>query len=456
MYESNQFLPRKELSQRIKWLINLRWIASFGLCIVVTVSKYLLQISLPLLPLYTGNAALIFYNIFFFVYYKRLTLQQNESLWFRKINHMVNLQISLDLMLLLFLIHFSGGFENPFISFFIFHMVIASILLSKKAAYLQATLIIIFFGLIMGGESLGLFRHYNLSGLIVASRFQNFRHFIVVFFTLILTLYITVYISTTIIQKLRERENDLALANKKLEEQDRIKSLYVYTLSHDIKGSIGAIQSCLKVVLSGLTGSISKKSREMVARAEHRSMDLLHFINDLLELSEIRAAREIKMEKFTISDAVKKVISQHKTPIEEKGLAIVVEIPISDIYVNAHQALIEELLLNLITNAVKYTPPGGKINLSCTELKARSLIEISVADTGIGIPEEDLPHIFEDFYRAKNAKVFSEDGTGLGLSIVKQIVDVHGGTLRVESTKDKGSSFILTLPSAVSGQEKIF
>lgn len=449
MYEIGQFLPRKELSQRIKWLINLRWIASFGLFIVITVSKYALQINLPVLPLYTGNAALIFYNIFFFVYYKRLTLQQNESLWFRKINHMVNLQIYLDLMLLLILIHFSGGFENPFISFFIFHMVIASILLSKKAAYLQATLVIIHFGLIMGAESLGLFRHFHLSGLIVASRYQDLSYFFVVFVTFILTLYITVYISTTIIQKLRERENDLALANKKLEEQDRIKSLYVYTLSHDIKGSIGAIQSCLKVVLNGLTGSISKKSKEMVARAERRSMDLLRFINDLLELAEIRAAREIKIEKLTISEVVKKVTSQHKTLIEEKGLALVVETPIGDYYVNAHQALIEELLVNLITNAARYTPPGGKITLSFRDLKARSLIEISVADTGIGIPEEDLPHIFEDFYRAANAKELSEDGTGLGLSIVKQIVDVHGGNLRVESTKDKGSSFIVTLPSAV-------
>ena len=449
MYEIGQFLPRKELSQRIKWLINLRWIASFGLFIVITVSKYALQINLPVLPLYTGNAALIFYNIFFFVYYKRLTLQQNESLWFRKINHMVNLQIYLDLMLLLILIHFSGGFENPFLSFFIFHMVIASILLSKKAAYLQATLVIIHFGLIMGAESLGLFRHFHLSGLIVASRYQDLSYFFVVFITFILTLYITVYISTTIIQKLRERENDLALANKKLEEQDRIKSLYVYTLSHDIKGSIGAIQSCLKVVLNGLTGSISKKSKEMVARAERRSMDLLRFINDLLELAEIRAAREIKIEKLTISEVVKKVTSQHKTLIEEKGLALVVETPIGDYYVNAHQALIEELLVNLITNAARYTPPGGKITLSFKDLKARSLIEISVADTGIGIPEEDLPHIFEDFYRAANAKELSEDGTGLGLSIVKQIVDVHGGNLRVESTKDKGSSFIVTLPSAV-------
>ncbi len=449
MHEISQFLPRRELSQRIKWLINLRWLASVGLFIVITVSKYILQIDLPIVPLYTGNAALIFYNILFFIYYKRLTLLQNESLWFRKINHMVNLQISLDLMLLLVLIHFSGGFENPFISFFIFHMVIASILLAKRAAYLQATLVIILFGVAMGGESLGLFKHYHLSGLIEASRFQNLKFFFVVFFTFVLTLYITVYLSTTIIQKLRERENDLALANKKLEEQDRIKSLYVYTVSHDIKGSIGAIQSCLKVVLRGLTGAISSKSREMVARAERRSMGLLHFVNDLLELSEIRAAREIKIEKFIISDTVEKVTSQHKPLIEERGLALVIENPIGDSYVNAHRALIEQLLANLITNAAKYTPPGGKITLRCRDLQARSLIEISVSDTGIGIAEEDLPHIFEDFYRAENAKEFNEDGTGLGLSIVKQIADVHGGTLRVESTKDKGSSFILTIPSAV-------
>ena len=438
---------RTEFNQRIKWLINLRWIASFGLFIVVLVSKYILHINLPVVTLFISNAILIFYNSLFLFFHKKLEQQTDDQFWFKTANYGVNLQISLDLILLLLLIHFSGGLENPFIFFFIFHMVIASILLSRRAAYFQATAIIFLYGLLFGIETMGLLDHYHLSGFIPDEYcIQNDKYFVINFVVFSVTLYIIVYMSTTIIQKLRERENDLKIANDSLKEQDRLKSLYVFTISHDIKGSLAAIQSCLKVVLDGLTGAISKKSKDLVGRAERRSEFLLYFVDDLLKLSEVRAAREMIREDIIISELIKKVVDQLFGQLEEKNLLLTTEYSVHDVSISANRELISEVFINLITNAVKYTPAGGKIILKMEELTETQSIRVILSDTGIGVPEKDLAHIFEDFYRAGNAKKYEKNGTGLGLSFVKQIVELHGGTITVESKEGEGSSFIFTLP----------
>jgi signal transduction histidine kinase len=446
MNELRKFIPVRDLGQRIKWLIDLRWFACLGLFVAITVAVYVLKIELPAASLYIGNAVLFIYNIIFFFYSNQLDSQKDYPIWPKKVNQFANLQSSLDLLLLTYLIHLSGGLENPFTFFYIFHMVIASILLSNRAAYLQATFAIIIFGLVMGGESLGLLSHYHLYGYIPEKSCNlSFNYFLGRYLALIFTLYITVYMSTTIINILREREGELTIANEKLEEQDRQKSQYVLNVSHDIKSSLASIQTCLKVVLGGITGKIPKKSRDMITRAEQRSLSLYHFVEDLLDLSRIRAAKEIDKEKIPLSDVLIGVVEQLKPQIKIAGLTLIVDNLAGKSFIYANRGIIEGLFINLLLNAVKYTPRGGKIIFRAEEFRASPFVHISITDTGIGIPKEDLPYIFEDFYRASNAEEYVKEGTGLGLSIVKQIIELHGGKIHVVSKVGKGSSFIFTL-----------
>jgi len=250
--------------------------------------------------------------------------------------------------------------------------------------------------------------------------------------------------ATSIVNRLRKEEKELVLVNKKLEEQDHLKSRYVQTVSHDLQSSLSTIQSCLKVVLSDLTGSISKKSREMVARAEQRSRAVLHFVKDLLDLSKIRATKEIEKRPISLSEIVRKVVEQLKPRAVEKGLTLSVETSTGGSLISANPDNLEQLMVNLIVNAIKYTPWDGNVRI---QIKEKSdCFEVVVYDTGIGISQEDLSHIFEDFYRAKNAELMEKDGTGLGLSIVKQIIEAHGGEIWVESKVGKGSRFIFALP----------
>ncbi|MDD5686544.1 MAG: HAMP domain-containing sensor histidine kinase [Elusimicrobia bacterium] len=452
MNKENKIEEKINQSIDLRWLINLRWIAVVVVFIVITFTRYVLEIKLPLIPLYTGNIVLFSYNILFFIYNRKLEFQKGTvTQYFKKANYFAKLQILMDLVALAYLIHFSGGVENPFIFYFIFHMVIASILLSNKAAYFQATLAVVLLGVIIAGEYLRVLPHYHLEGffpvLSVGSElYLNPRYLLGIFSTFISTLYITIYFATTIVNRLRAEETELAVVNKKLEEQDKLKSQYVLTVSHDLQSSLSAIQSCLKVVLSDLTGAISEKSREMIARSEQRSQHLLHFVKDLLDLSKMRVDKEIEKKPVSLSEIVIKVVEQLKLKAEEKGLTISVGNFAGNTLISANPDAMEQLLINLTLNAIKYTPWGGKVALRITHSTLNNSVQVSIEDTGIGIPQEDLSHIFEDFYRAKNAEQMEKDGTGLGLSIVKQIINSHSGDIWVESEVGKGSKFSFTLP----------
>jgi signal transduction histidine kinase len=350
--------------------------------------------------------------------------------------------------MLTYLIYFSGDIENPFIFFYIFHMVIASILLTNRAAYLQATLAIILLGGILLFVYLKIIPHHHLFGAVPEELYaSNYPYFLIKFSVFVITLYITVYMSTTIVNKLRERENELELVNAKLEKQDRLKSEYVLTVSHDLKASLSAIQSCLIVVLSGFAGSISKKAREMITRAEQRSLSLIKFVEDLLNLSRIRASKSLEKQKISLSEIVKKTTEQLLPRIEQKNLNLSIKDLNSNLYVYANQRELEGVFMNLLLNAVKYTPSEGKIVVSCKKPKQGKYFQITVSDSGIGIPHDDLPHIFDDFYRGENAKVFDKDGTGLGLSIVKHIINDMGCEIWAESQLNKGTRFIFNLPA---------
>ncbi|MCK5051121.1 MAG: HAMP domain-containing histidine kinase [Candidatus Cloacimonetes bacterium] len=438
----------EQFKKRIKWFIILRFIAIIGVFVVLLATKNLLNIKLPFFQLYLGNMLLLILNTFHLLYNQKLNYLKVKEVYFKKANIFVNIQISLDLVLLTYFVHFAGGVENPFTFYYIFHIVIASILLSNKAAYYQAIFSAFLFGSIILTEYLHILPHYSLIGFSTESlNFHTFGYIVGIFSVFVSTLFIVVYMTTSIVNKLWEREIALCEANERLREKDRLKSQYVLIVSHDLQASLSAIQSCLKVVLSNFTGSISERSREMITRAEQRSLSLLHFVKDLLDLSKMRALDETKKEKILFWKIVKKVAEKFNVIAEEKKLNLSLGNNSKDFVIGNPQTL-EEMMDNLVINAIKYTPRGGKISIDHQLSLDPEFIKVSVSDTGIGIRQNNLPFIFDDFFRAKNALMLDKNGTGLGLSIVKQIVESHNGEIWVESKLGEGSKFTFTLPKA--------
>jgi signal transduction histidine kinase len=208
---------------------------------------------------------------------------------------------------------------------------------------------------------------------------------------------------------------------------------------------VAAIQSILRVVLEGYAGEIFQKQKELIGRVERRLMALQGLIRDLLALGALKGALpEAKKTDVILNGIINRVVDAVQPEVEQKGLELQVEVPDTLLTLKATDEDLERLLSNLLENAVKYTPPHGKVRLQLS-LNNKS-VRIVVSDTGIGISPDSMDRIFEEFYRGKNAKEMGPEGTGLGLSLVKRIVDRYRGEIGVESKLREGSTFTVTLP----------
>ena len=276
-----------------------------------------------------------------------------------------------ELLALTYFLHFGGSIENPFVYYFIFHMVIAGILLSNRAAYAHGAFAVLLIGSTSFLEYAGVIPHYHVSGFPDSEMIYNFKYLAGSLGVLSSTLFITIFMAATIVNKLRDREEKLDAANKLLAEQDRLKSQYVLTVSHDLKSSVSTIQSCLKVVLKGLTGSIGQKTTEMLSRAERRSVYMLDFISDLLNLSSIRADKNLRKSQVSVSRIAERTVdnfSQRFPPtlIHKRRIHIQSNIGIAPHYCNYR--IVGKILSALVKNS-QYFLCRYRHNTGCSPLE---------------------------------------------------------------------------------------
>lgn len=444
MFAKKAIIPGKELEERVKWFIDLRWVAAFSLFLVISGAGFVLHIDLAILPLYAGGFLLLLCNMVFLSYYNVIISKEHTASWHKKIYYFANAQVLLDLIILTYFIHFSGGIENPFVFYFVFHMVIASILLSNLSAYVHATFVVFILGITTAGEFFGVLNHYHLNGFLSGELFFNWKYTLGNFAVIASTLYMTVFMTTSVVNNLREEEKKLADANKLLAEQDRLKSQYVLTVSHDLRSSISTIESCVNLVLQGLTGPITEKTKEILERAEQRSRNLISFVKDLLDLSSIRADKNMEKSIVSLSEVAGKAVEALRYKMDQKKLKFEMKDSLAGSFALVNLDAMERVFVNLLENAIRYTPSGGRIELKL--IKNDDILEVCVKDTGIGIAEEDQRGLFRDFFRAANARMLEKDGTGLGLSIVKHIIESHNGKIWLESRLGIGSSFTFSIP----------
>jgi signal transduction histidine kinase len=430
-----------QLVERLFWLIRLRWIAVVGVVLTVLFAYLFIGLPLPIISLFSITFVLAVYNLIFYFVASRIERSLGGAQ--RLVEKIANIQISLDLLVLTALIHFSGGIENPFIFYFIFHMIIGSILLSRRASFLQATFAAFLFTGMVGLEYWGILPHYPLRGFISATLYNSWLYVAGVSSVFVTTLYIAVYMASSISIKLREREKSLEEANKQLEEKDRIKSEYVLRVSHDIKEHIAAIQICVDPVVEGIAGPLNAKQKDLLERADRRASKLIFFVNALLEITRIKLTRELRMESFSLLEVLESIKEDIKTKARNKNQTFKMEVDPSVDRIRGVRVYIEEAILNLLHNSVKYTPEGGVISLKVED--RRNNLRIEIKDNGIGISAEDLPQIFDEFYRAKEARQLEKMGSGLGTSIAKKIVEMHGGGIWVESEEGKGTTFFIEI-----------
>jgi two-component sensor histidine kinase len=237
-----------------------------------------------------------------------------------------------------------------------------------------------------------------------------------------------------------------ALAIEKL-RTDLNKTWFMNKAAHQLRSPLNAIFSMLRVLRNGYLGSVSEQQVETLTRCEKRIEILGALIKDLLKLGAGRAeAGTTTLRPVELTKAIRQIAPLYETQSADKGISIQFQIqePLPDVL--ADDSLVDELLTNLISNAVKYTPEGGTVQVSLTKVD-RGWLKLEIVDSGIGIPEEDLPRLFTEFFRSENAKAFEEQGTGLGLVIIKEVLDRLRGTIQVRSKVGQGTTFTCLIPT---------
>lgn len=226
-------------------------------------------------------------------------------------------------------------------------------------------------------------------------------------------------------------------------KQDEAKSEFIMMMTHELKGPLMAIQGLLEVMLKGYTGTLTEKQQELIRRMYRRIESVMEVSKELLDIYQWQSRRpDVKWVPLSIKEQIQRAVDLFKTNAHERELSINIKFPDEDLTLMGTEEDMEKILNNLITNAIKYTPVGGSISLGLSA--SDDQVILSVKDTGIGVDAEDIPKIFDEFFRTKKAKEMDPYGRGMGLSFVKKVVETLGGTISVKSDKGKGTEFVLT------------
>jgi signal transduction histidine kinase len=238
-----------------------------------------------------------------------------------------------------------------------------------------------------------------------------------------------------------------AVAYQILENLDQDKSQFVRIVTHELRSPVQVTSSLLNVLDRGYVGELNAKQADLVDRARRRIQFLQTLIDDLLDLAAGKADVLATAERGLVSltDVLQEVHARYEAPAQDKGLTLRLEHSDEALNVWGDKDELDRIMNNLVSNAVKYTPQG-EVRLQAGPVDG--FVRVVVSDTGIGIPQEAQEHLFEEFFRAKNAKDIESAGTGLGLSIVKDLVERYDGKIEVQSVEGQGTTFTLMLPLA--------
>jgi two-component system phosphate regulon sensor histidine kinase PhoR len=230
-----------------------------------------------------------------------------------------------------------------------------------------------------------------------------------------------------------------------LRELETSKAHFIRVATHELRSPVAVAQSLVRAVLKGYAGELSATHADVFGRVSRRLDFLEGLVNDLLDLAAGKAPELAEEEgPVAVNASVGRVALLLQPQAEEKGVALTLCLSPEELVVWGTEEGLDRIFVNLVANAVKYTPSGGLVVVSLEAVGDE--VQVAVSDTGIGIPEEALPHLFEEFYRAPNARQMNEVGTGLGLAIVKDLVDRYGGRVEVQSAVGEGTTFTVAFP----------
>lgn len=431
---------------RPKWFLLTRFFAVIGVTLTLILSQFLFHVeTLQYADLWKLDLILLLSNLAYLAYY-RIYIKNSlcdDQTADHSLSRFIVVQINADLIILTFMLHFSGGATNPFTLYYFFHTILSSILLSKRGAYIEAG---VASGLFVGMtvlEGMGTIPHYNL---FMPRYFLEPSFMVAMSFAVTSALFIAVYMATSIMDRLRAHQEDLEHTLAEIRRLEEEKSRFLDVVAHDLKGPLAAIETMVTSTLMVHGDTMKPEVKQMLERIPRRTRDLGKFTGELLEFSRLRKLGKVTREYRPLNflPIVSATVEMYIQQAIDKDIKVAVQASPNLPMIQGDKEQLERMAGNLVSNAIRYTPDGGSVTVKLAH-EGNALV-LTVADTGIGIPEAALPRIFNEFYRADNARKFSTAGTGLGMSITRAIVEQHGGTIEVRSHEGEGTAFTVRLP----------
>lgn len=359
------------------------------------------------------------------------------------------IQIIIDLVIIALLVHFSGGIRNPFFFLFIVQVILSGILFPGAVLpYVNAAVAALLLTLMSLFEFLGSIPQYSLEGGVI-----SISYLITVLSSFYIITFSDVYIINNFMKNYQSLKKTVEEKSSQLEHVIEERSKAFRFAAHELKSPMVAIKSSLDLVLSLHWEDMTPGTRNMVLRADKRTDQIINMVKEMISISQYSLGTQ-KQEFFIVEydEWLTKLVLTYVDNALQKNISLSIVHVNDNFFVDIDKPGLESVVSNLVSNAIRYTPRGGKVFV--ISFKKKNCFGFSVKDTGIGISEADKENIFSEFYRSKRAREMEQIGTGLGLNLVKEIVKINNGIITVESEVDKGSTFTVEFPlTNVESQE---
>ena len=425
LYDSSRHMERGFF-----WLVSLRWVACSGLFLVIWLASSPFDVLSNSSPLYIICISLALYNAILLIVSRKSSRLSAE--WIERI---LFWQITIDLVALTLLLYFSGISHNPFILYFVFHIIIAGILLPDFYAYLEAVLASIMVGAVLAFQYWGVIPEHPLNLPSITNGDAGI-FLLAKFLALSSTLFFAAYFTVSVLRYVRYAESEIRQKEKFLSLGELVSGIV-----HQIKNPLDGLKNCLHHITDGTSQQeVSNKFIPLMGEELERIEGLTYRLQEYsrphdIELQPVDVNKEINsaLKLLQIKDTGKVSIRSETRAVPKA---------------KADPFALQEVIINLCTNAIAAMPNGGTLRIRTRPAsykigKSTGAVGIDVIDTGHGLRPEEKDLVFEPFYSTKS----SSEGTGLGLWICQTLVSQMGGLLEVESTPGKGATFSVVLQS---------
>ncbi len=444
-------LETHDLLRNARWFTHIRWaiIAGFGVASLVQAAWptlcELAGIRLPGLPLFIMAQVLTATNLLYSLFLRRYSATTPR----RKLLANLWLQILFDLAVLTVLVHLSGSLTTFVSLAYLFHIVLACIFFAPPYSLLVTLLSSLLFLSVVALELTGVLKPCSMlvnAAPVPSHTVTSLLHALSAIVFWLAVWYLVAFIA----QALRKRDRQLAEANHQLMVAEEENNRQVLRTTHDLKAPFSGIESNTLLLRTLHWDQLSEPVREIIERIETRSAALRERIRDILILGAIKSQEQthtITIERVDIPALVAAVITELQDKAEHRGITIDAQGNQGAVYSSPEH--LKTLVANLVSNAIFYSHDKGTVSITISAGDDRA-VTVAIADQGIGIREDALPHIFEEYYRTREASRHNEMSTGLGLAIVKRIADNLDITIRVHSQEGHGTTFEVVIPRQCS------